>query len=373
MKSATSFFRLLAALSALAATHWAGSPRAQAAPLVIQTTRGAMPAGETGLMLPHEHIFTDLRGPTTPGYAQADPADVSRVMKPLLDAASTQGVSVLVECSSIGVGRNVPILARLGNETALRIVVPTGVYGRGAYAPAEYEAMSETQLRDWMVREITVGIDATGVRAGFIKLACDATALTAAQQRFLRAAARASLQTGAAIAIHTPTGARAVEQADILEAQGAALDRFIWVHAQSEPDLNVHKQLAARGVYVEYDSIGSGSPTDQQYIQKINDMAAAGYGNRILLSHDAGWYQPGSANGGTQRGYTYLIETFLPALRAGGASDTLVTSLTVHNPRRAFALPAPPARAKPLWRSYTWARRGEAPSGKREESLRHAN
>jgi phosphotriesterase-related protein len=318
--------------------------------MVIQTTSGAISPGDAGLILPHEHIFTDLRGPETAGYGQADVEDVVRIMKPHLDAAKSAGVGILVECSSIGVGRNVPILQRMTAETGLAIMVPTGVYSRAGFVPSSYASMSEGQLRDWMVRELTSGIDNTGVRAGFIKLAVDNTPMSAFQQTMMRAAAQASLQTGAAIATHTGSGARALEETAILESEGLSLNRFIWVHAQSEADMNIHQQLAAKGAYIEFDSIGNAS--DATIIAKINTMVAAGYEDNILLSHDAGWYQPGSLNGGTQRGFTYLTETFIPALRADGASQALIDKLTIENPANAFAMPEPPAGSASDWPTY---------------------
>jgi phosphotriesterase-related protein len=57
-----------------------------------------------------------------------------------------------------------------------------------------------------------------------------------------------------------------------------------------------------------------------------------------LLSQDAGWYNPGQANGGQQRPYTYLLGTFVPKLRASGLDAETIRMLTVENPRRAFAL-----------------------------------
>ena len=57
----------------------------------------------------------------------------------------------------------------------------------------------------------------------------------------------------------------------------------------------------------------------------------------MLLSHDAGWYQPGQPNGGTQMPYTYLLKTFVPKLRQSGVDDGTVLMLTRENPLRAFA------------------------------------
>lgn len=39
----------------------------------LRTILGDIPPENLGLILPHEHLFTDLRGPEVEGYAQADP------------------------------------------------------------------------------------------------------------------------------------------------------------------------------------------------------------------------------------------------------------------------------------------------------------
>ena len=40
------------------------------------TTLGPKRADEMGLILPHEHIFVDLRTADQPGYAQAEAAEI---------------------------------------------------------------------------------------------------------------------------------------------------------------------------------------------------------------------------------------------------------------------------------------------------------
>ena len=164
------------------------------------TTGGPVVAEGLGIILPHEHIFTDLRGPTTRGYGEADTADVVRVMGPLLEEARQKGVGLLIECSSIGVGRNVSIIAQVAKESGLPVVVPTGVYGRANYAPAVHRNMSEDELTTLFINEIREGIDGTGIKAGFIKIATDNGPLTALEEKFLRAAGRAANETGAAVA-----------------------------------------------------------------------------------------------------------------------------------------------------------------------------
>ena len=305
------------------------------------TTQGPLFAEGLGVILPHEHIFTDLRGPTVSGYGQADPADVVRVMKPFLVEARQKGVGVLFECTGIGVGRNVSIIARVSQESGLPVVVPTGVYGRDNFAPPEHQRMAEDELTTLFAKELRDGIEGTGIKAGFIKIATGSTAMTALEEKFLRAAVRAASQTGAAVASHTPVSSNASRQVAILESIDPAV-RLIWVHAQSENNRQVQRQLAAKGVYIEFDNLGWSPGQEGTVIAAIQELLAAGYGDRILLSHDAGWYQPGQPNGGSQKGFAYLIDSFIPKLRAAGVDDNAIRTITETNPIRAFGLKSSP-------------------------------
>jgi phosphotriesterase-related protein len=314
---------------------------------VLMTTAGPIKESAAGFILPHEHLFTDLRGPDKPGYGEADEADVLRVMKPLLVEAGKAGVDTLIECTTIGVGRNIPVIAALARETGMQIVVPTGVYGRANFAPKKYAEMSEDDLARWMMVEIFIGIEKTGVQAGFIKTASSEKELRSLEEKFLRASGRASLQTGAAIASHTTSGAIARLQADILKSLGVAEDRFVWVHAQAEPDLAIHKELAKRGVYIELDSVGTSDEEDAKIVKMIRALIDAKCEDRILLSHDAGWYNPGQKEGGTQRPFTSLTKTFLPKLKKAGITDAQIRKFTQQNPFRAFSRPEKPPLQKP--------------------------
>src|SRR5690242_1798071 len=49
-------------------------------PRKLYTLTGPVEIDSLGLILPHEHLFTDLRGPSVSGYAQGDPDAVVRVV-----------------------------------------------------------------------------------------------------------------------------------------------------------------------------------------------------------------------------------------------------------------------------------------------------
>ena len=304
----------------------------------LHTLTGPVPVDQPGLVLPHEHIFVDLRGPAAPDYAQADPEDVIRLMEPYLEAAWKAGVTTFIECTPPGVGRNIPVLRRVAEITPLRILTPTGVY-REAFTPLAMRSLSADQLANIWIRELTEGIEGTPVRAGFIKLAMSDNGPTDLEIRNLEAAAISSLATGAVIASHTSNGAIMQIELRVLEKAGLSLERFIWVHADAEPDPAFHLEAASRGAYVEFDAIGARADMSAQLNYTLT-LIEAGYTDRILLSHDAGWYEPGQPDGrpaGGVRGFTALVDNFLPLLRGRGVGEDVIRQITVVNPFQAFA------------------------------------
>lgn len=305
----------------------------------IQTLSGPVEADSLGLILPHEHLFTDLRGPHIPDYAHGDPAAVVKVVQPYLAEASAAGITALVECSTVGVGRNLAVLQRLAEATSIHIVAPTGVY-RDAYIPESLVGMREDELAELWTKELMEGIEGTAVRAGFIKLAMSDDGPTPLEIRNLRAAAKASRNTGAVIASHTIGGKIAQQEMNVLEEAGLDLHRFIWVHAQTEPDVSILKEAARRGAYVELDSVGAPYQAQSELIETVAALIESGFAEQLLLSHDAGWYEPGRSDGLPEagyRGYTALTRDFIPALLERGISEERVRLITVINPARAFA------------------------------------
>ena len=61
-------------------------------------------------------------------------------------------------------------------------------------------------------------------------------------------------------------------------------------------------------------------------------LIEAGAADHVLLSQDVGQAQELRSRGG--RGYTYLVESFLPALRDAGVGEEAIELMTVENPRR---------------------------------------
>jgi phosphotriesterase-related protein len=212
------------------------------------------------------------------------------------------------------------------------VVVPTGIY-REPWIPPWAQEASEDELYEWMLKELTDEIDDTGVRAAWIKLSAGDDGITDIEKKILRAAARAGMETNALIGSHTIKGRVVNDQLDIIEEVGYTPERFLWIHTQAEPDVDLRLEIAARGAWLEFDALGSkNGPTDDDYLKFIRQIFNAQYAEKLLLSHDQGWHDLDAENV-----FTYLPELFIPQMRSAGFSQRDIHQLTHVNPFNAFA------------------------------------
>jgi phosphotriesterase-related protein len=299
------------------------------------TVLGPVPAGGLGVVLPHEHVLCDFIGADRTGPHRWDRAAVTEVILPLLRDAAAAGAGAFVDCTPAQIGRDPELLRDLSRASGLHILTNTGYYKEPYLPPHAFEE-SEDQLAARWVREAREGIDGTGIRPGFIKIAVNPGPLVPVQQKIVRAAARAQRATGLTIACHTAHGAAALEALDLLEKEGAPLDRFIVVHSDAIEDRHVHLNIADRGAWVEFDAVGW-KPIDW-HAELIAWFVERRGPDRLLLSHDAGWYWAGEPGGGKQKPFTPLLQELLPALSARCVPDDVIARLIVENPARAFAV-----------------------------------
>ena len=298
------------------------------------TTLGPKQAEDVGAILPHEHVFVDLRTPDQPGYAQAETADVIRLMQPELVLLKALGVGALVECTPVGVGRRADILEAVSRETQFPLVVPTGIY-REPWVPQWAHDASEDALMEWMLGEMQGTIKDSLVQAAWVKLSAGDDGITPIENKILRAGARAASQVNAVIGSHTVKGRVVHDQLNIIEQMGYTPQRFIAIHASAEEDFALNLSVAARGAWIEYDWIGI--QPDEFVIDRVLRMLDAGYGNQLLLSQDRGWFDPAQPGGGTPKPFTYLHEVFLPKLQAASVDAATLHQITHINPFNAFA------------------------------------
>jgi phosphotriesterase-related protein len=300
------------------------------------TTLGPKALEDLGLILPHEHIFVDLGDIKAESFKHANVNEVIAVMTPEIEKAKRSGVTALVECTPLGVGRRVDIVKAVSEATQFPVVVATGIY-REPWIPEWAHQATQGKLESWLLSELLAEIEGTGVQAAWIKLSAGDKGITDCERKILRAAASAGRMTNAAIGSHTIDGQVVLRQLEIIEEEGYTPERFIWIHTQAESNTDLHLEVAERGAWLSFDAIGSDGFSDNYFIKRILMLIEAGYIEQLLLSHDRGWYDPSKPRGGSQQPYTYLTETFLPKLRAAGVDDIMIEQLTRLNPFGAFA------------------------------------
>ncbi len=312
---------------------------------IIMTVLGPIPASEMGITLSHEHVLVDFIGADSTGYHRWDKEEVVQVVRPYLNEIKEYQVSTLVECTPAYVGRDPWLLKILSEQTGMHLVTNTGYYGanNNHYIPAQFHQMSAEEVSKLWVEEFENGIDESGVRPGFIKIAVDSRdTLSAAHFKIITAAALTQKETGMVIASHTGPDAPAFAQISVLQSHGVDPSHFIWVHAQGgSQEGNI--KAAQLGTWISLDNVNlnrePGTAYDVDwYAARIAALKEAGLLHRVLISHDAGWYNPGEKDGGEFRGFTGIFTDLVPALISHDFSKKEIDLLLVENPRKAFSI-----------------------------------
>ncbi len=304
----------------------------------IVTVTGPILPEQLGTTLVHEHIIADLRPLEDRKVGDYSRLRAIETCRPHLEALRAAGCRTLVEPSPILVRRDPAALRTLSEESGLQIICSTGVYGaiEGRFIPSYARTETAEHLAARYVREIEQGINETGVRAGFIKSGVNPTApLSPIERKLVRAAALAHRKTGVPFGVHSGPAAPVLEELEILEAAGVDFSRFVWIHAQAEEDLSAVLRIARRGVWISYDGIKPDHAEATDWIlERVLEMAEADLLDRVLISQDAGWFQPGTTEKKDFRRYTGLFEEFLPMLRQRGFGQGELDKLLIDNPRR---------------------------------------
>jgi phosphotriesterase-related protein len=304
----------------------------------IITVSGEIPANEIGKTLHHEHLLVDFIGADSTGYHRWNKNEVIEKVLPYLLEIKKAGYKTLVECTPAYLGRDPELLKILVEKSGIQIITNTGLYSAvGAKFIPEY-GFTETaeQLAERWITEAKNGIEGSGVFPGFIKIAVERKPLEEINRKVVEAAAITHKETGLVIMSHTGLAVPAYQQLDILKEFGIHPSAFIWTHAHNEKDFNKHIEAAKMGTWIAFDNF---KPKRlERYIEFALLMKKEGLLNKVLFSHDAGWYKPGEANGGIFRGFTEIEDLLIPALLKNGLSQNDIQLLFELNPSKAFAV-----------------------------------
>jgi len=305
----------------------------------IITVNGEIPARELGKTLEHEHVLVDFIRPKDDHPEPYGMEDAVKHILPRLQELKAYGVRSFIECTPVYVGRDVRLLKRLADETGLHILTNTGFYGaqNNRFVPEYVLNMTPTMISTFWIAEFEQGIDGTGIRPGFIKIAVDRKPLSDFHATLVRAAALTHKETGLTIMSHTGPAVAAFQQLEILEEEGVSPEAFIWGHASDEKEWSNLIRAAKMGAWISLDKYGWEAEYAESYPKILKTMKKEGLLNKVLISQDAGWFDPGQPEQ-PYKPYTLIFTELIPNLKKQGFTDDDINMLLVTNPARAFAV-----------------------------------
>lgn len=365
----------------------------------IMTVLGPIPPETLGFTSMHEHILLDARvmrryalsmlgeNPAAP-VAEEDPVSIEnlgyhshditlswdnlRIDDPDLMASEisdfkASGGSAIADMSSTGLRSDVPGLKRISEETGVHIIAPTGLYAEYTW-PEQFRALSTEQYADFMLSEITEGIEGSGIKPGHLKFAVESNEVTPQEEKVLRAVARVSRETGLSATIHSGifVGEEAVRRAlRILQDDGMPPERTLLCHMQKffqpmqlqtlvlEPDswrleLDFTKEVLDLGMNICIDCFGHRwdlealglvtSCGDHVRLAGIVALVKEGYAKQIVIGTDLFLKINTRRYGGES--YSRLTRYAAPALEKVGVKQADIRRITHENPARLLAYPS---------------------------------
>lgn len=318
----------------------------------VQTVRGPVDADALGQTLMHEHVFVmdpQMQANYPAEWGSEDERVADAVVR--LNSVHGLGVGTIVDPTVIGLGRYIPRIQRIAEQTALNIVVATGVYTyddvpfyfhhRGPALDAVLGTSVPDPMVDMFVGDLTNGIADTGVRAGMLKCAIDAQGLTPGVERVMRAVGKAHLQTGAPITVHTHPGSQTglEVQRVLVEEEGVDPTRVVLGHSGDSSDADHLSALAEAGFVLGMDRFGINlATTFEARADIVVELCRRGYADRMVLSQDAScyidWIEPSIMPFLPQWNYEHIHTEVLPYLLEHGVTQEQVDTMLVDVPKR---------------------------------------
>lgn len=295
----------------------------------LVTVIGSLDPATAGVTDGHNHLWIDR-------VAGADPKapvlnDFDRQLAEVC-AYKEAGGGTLIDCQPEGAGRDAGKLYRFAKESGVHIVAATGYHLR-RYYPADFWLFgaSVEEAMAYFMEELTQGTRETQaaeepVKAGYIKIACEAS-LIECPMHLMQAAALAATETGTGVQVHTERGSDGERIAQTLIDFGLPPDKLILCHVDKRADFGFHSEMAQAGIALEYDTFYRAKYNpDETMWPLLQQMVEAGYDNHVVIATDmaeqAMW---------ATYGLTGLFTQIIPRLKEVGFTPETISRLTGSN------------------------------------------
>ena len=326
----------------------------------VQTVLGPVAPEDLQRVLTHEHLMALLPGQWLSGGARDQRVEVAA---DALCGLRELGFGAVVDLTPYDIlGRDISALPEISRRTGLHVVAGSSIYLE-PYAPSWALEASVDELTARLVRDATEGVGETGVKIGIYgEQATGLGVITAQEEKFFRAVARAHRRTGLSLNTHTTHGTMALEQIAILREEGADLSRVVIGHMDIQPDLGYVRQVLASGVNIAFDTFGKqfwdfvleppstnppiGESAKRAYhrpdairLEEVVQLVREGYSDRIVLSMDLTGketYDNPTTHG--RDGYSFLGAQVVPRLAELGVPPEALEQMLVKTPARLLSI-----------------------------------
>jgi len=321
----------------------------------VQTVTGPVDLDQLGITLIHEHLrnadeAVHNQWPSVGAAKEDPPHEVApgedyEIALREAKAAVELGIETIGEPTAMFLGRDVDFMRRVSEETGLQVIPCTGIYTYD-YLPQFFLNRDPDQIADLFVHDIEEGIQGTEIKAAFIKCAADEPGVNENIEKVHRAAARASVRTGAPIMAHSrPASNTGPRQVEIFEEEGVDPNKVQIAHTGDSDDLDYIEGLLERGVWIGLDRYGLEIFLPYERRQATTKaLLERGYADRMFLSADSvatiDWFPANVieqlVTAGAAKEWTIRMvpERVLPELREWGMTEEQERTMMVENPVR---------------------------------------
>ncbi|MDX3926308.1 MAG: hypothetical protein QHC90_10965 [Shinella sp.] len=317
----------------------------------IRTLTGDIAPEMLGVTYSHDHLFCipPLWKEKKIDDFMIDDLESSIKDVELFTAAGGQAV---YDATAIDYGRDPVALKAISERTGIRIIATAGfnkaimwpgqMAGTGGTFQAWIDAHSRAEIRDHVVRELTVGMDGTVLKGGVAKFGTGYNAISEAEDKVMRAVLDAHKETGSPLHSHTELGTLVLEQLAIVKQEGVDPMRLTIAHVDRNPDHWLHRKAAETGAFLCFDGISRIKyHPESVLIDCILNLVKHGHEDQIVVGGDIARRTMFRNYGEGGLGLGYILESWVPrfveqAGEAGYDGPALFAKFFIANPRRAF-------------------------------------
>ena len=309
----------------------------------INGVLGPINADDLGFTLMHEHVMVCASGLLD---AYPDLLGDNREARAIatLRHAREEGIDTIVDATTFDLGRKAELLRTVAEGSGMNIINVTGWW---LDVPRFLHGVGINQMAREFVRDLEEGFRGTDVKAGLLKCAADFEGVTPPLEVMARAVARAHVQTGAPIMVHSyPTGHVARQQIRLFKEEGVDLTRVKIDHSNDTTDTEYLKWILDQGCYLGLDRYPGRFVSPHMRTVTMKKLIDEGYGDRLCPAHDCICLhihkeQPDGTipdehefQRHNPEQYLYIKRFVIPDLLELGATEAQVQTLFVDNPRR---------------------------------------